>query len=318
MDGWLTVSVALIALAIVVRACGARGRFIERVYLLTLAITICASTHFAISDANLNAAEEAAASGQVIQPTLATWMDTHYEVVLLPVYIVVLAVLIDLMARGLRAAMRKREVVLARRVLPVSASANAVLFVVAPAFLYFAAVNFTQSPSIVNDAGAQVVRPFVAAYGAPAYALSSCFGACKPSLSTSSVRPWPWNLYYSSSGRIVMTDWVRDAGPWLALSLLLACAAAFGPSAQQPKTFAAHFNRLEDAGRTPSLFTSFATATWRGRMLLILAIVMGGALVVSIGAVYLVAYFSYLLLWAAGGFLFLLAWIVVARLRKKG
>src|ERR1044072_5537604 len=107
MDGWLTVSVALVAIAIVVRACGGRRRFGERLYLLLFSIAICGATHFAISGARLVAAEEAAASGKVVQPTFATWMESHYEMVLLPVYVAIVAVFIDLMARGLRVAMRK-------------------------------------------------------------------------------------------------------------------------------------------------------------------------------------------------------------------
>ena len=319
MDGWLTVSMALIAVAIVVRACGGRGRFVERLYLLLFSIAVCAATHFAISGANLVAAEEAAASGKVIEPTLATWMESHYEVVLLPVYVAIVAVFIHLMARGLRVAMRKHQIVPSRRGIPITVSANAVLFVLAPAFFYFAAANMTQASSIVNDAGAQVLRPFVAAYGAPAYALSSCFGECKPSLSTSSSRPWPWNPYYSSSSRIVSTDWMRDAGPWLALSMLLAaCAAAFNRSdQQQPRTFAAHFVRPANRDRNDSMLVGLATLPWRSRSLAILAIVMGGALIVSLGSVYVIAYFSYLVLIAAACVLFLFAWLVLTRLRKR-
>ena len=317
MDGWLTVSAALFAMAVLIRACGGRGRFVERLYLLLLSMAVCAATHLAITNASLIAAEEAAASGQVLPATLAAWMESHYEVVLIPVYVAIMAVIIDLLARCLRAAMRKRQIVLTRRVLPVAVSANVLLFVMAPAIFYFAAVKMTQSSSIVNDAGAQVLRPFAATYGAPAYWLSSCFGACKPTLSVSSQRPWPWNLYYSSTGRIISIDWVRDVGPWLALSVLLASAAAFERSAQQPASFADHFVRPANPNHNDSVVVRLATGPWRGRSLALLTIVMGGALVLSIGIVYLVGYLSYLLLTAAIAVFFLFVWIALMRSRHK-
>ena len=55
----------------------------------------------------------------------------------------------------------------------------------------------------------------------------------------------------------------------------------------------------------------------RGRSLALLTIVMGGALVLSIGIVYLIGYLSYLLLAAAIAVLFLFAWLALMRSRHE-
>jgi hypothetical protein len=204
-----------------------------------------------------------------------------------------------------------------QRGLITSALANLVVFVAAPSLFYFAAVNVTASSSILSDAAASPLRPFVAAYGTPAYWTSSCFDQCKPTLKQSSSRPWPWNRYYRLTSRITGGDWLRDIGPWIALSLLLACASTLkATNRSQSVSLGSYFLQPAQEGRDKSLAARTPIGPWRARVLAALVVVVGLPLVAAILMVYLVAYLTYIMV-AAIVMAAVLAWVWRSYVRPR-
>ena len=198
-----------------------------------------------------------------------------------------------------------------------STLANLLVFVAAPSLFYFAAVNVTASSSILSDAAASPLRPFVAAYGTPAYWTSSCFDQCKPTLKQSSSRPWPWNRYYSFTSRITGRDWLRDIGPWIALSLLLACASALkAANRAQSVSLGSYFRQPAQEGRDRSFVARIAIGPWRGRVLAGLFAVVGIPLVAAILTVYLIAYLTYIMI-AAVVMAAVLTWVWRSYVRPR-
>jgi hypothetical protein len=289
MDGWIWCAAAFTVFAALVRSCttGTGRNWGNRAVLLSMSIAICLMLHFAIIDAPLYAAEAAMATGRPVQVSAAVWMARHYDPVLLPVYAGLLAVLIDISARVFALASCSSKLDTARvPQLWRSLFANLLLFVGGPSVVYVAAVALTDSSSIIDDAGGAAVMPVVATYGAPAYWLNECLGACRSEPVKRAAR-WPWNPGYIADPRISRRDFLRDAAPWITLSVLLACAAAlFRPD--PTRRFGAYFIAPDhrDVMRGP----------WRGRVGVVFLCVAALPVAAALSLVWFVATLPYLLL----------------------
>ncbi|MFL6550356.1 MAG: hypothetical protein ACJ8OJ_16805 [Povalibacter sp.] len=293
MRGWLWVAFALLVCAVLVRAQGGHRRAAERAYLALLSLAVCLAIDIGISGSRVNAAEEAASTGRQIQPTLATSIEGYYDPVLLPLYVAIVMVLADLLARLVRHLFVKRHISIDRKVLWLSASANALLLVAAPALIYLPAVRISGSSSILNDAASESLRPFVAAYGVPSYWTSSCFGTCEPTLSSSASRPWSWSRYYTLHGRMVDANFMRDSGPWWALSLLLACIVELS---RRGRSSSRRLIQYFVSSKSSDTHLPPTSAAWRARVFMVIGAIVATMFVGATGAVYLIAYLAYVLL----------------------
>lgn len=300
MDGWIWSMLAVALLGVIVRVSTSqpRGNWKGRGLLLVSAIGVCVLVYFAVDDAVLMAAEESASTGQPMRETAATWIGRRFDLILFPVYVAIVGVVIDLLARLLVRVLGSNALAAsAGRSTALAACANLIVFVAAPGMLYAAASQVTQSSSIMNDAVGDAVMPIVATYGAPAYWLSECLGVCRSHRTVGRLAPWAWNPGYRSGPRISRPDFLRDAAPWFTLSILLACIATLRRDlrARQPITFSGYFLQAGDPA-SGAYFKRFLRGPWRARVLLVFTCVAGMTLLAAISFVMFVAYLPYIVI----------------------
>lgn len=266
----------------------------SRGLLLLLATTICLLLDRWIRISALNAAEAAATTGTAANG-LVFDIAARYQPLLLPLYIAIMAVLIEVLARliprsvALRAT--DRSEVATRHLL-----ANSLLFVVAPALPYAWAANFANSGSILADAARDVLMPIIAAYGAPAHWLQAATidgwawqGRAEVS--------WPWNPSYHSDSYLTLYGFLTDCLPWLTLAVLMSLLTLVRREVLVQKSFSESFINPKSSTES-GLLARIAFGPWRGRATLVFTLLWTAALAIWSSLVVLKLVLSYVLAWS--------------------
>ena len=257
MDPILLAVLALSILAIALRSFKAQDRidWKSRIELLLLATCVCLISAHWLHSSLLEAAEQAAATGRFTHP-LSMRIAPHFDPVLMPIYIAVTAVVIDLLSRIVRRFLTEsedRHLALWRTV-----GANVIVFVLTPGLLYAWTIAFATSGSMISDAAQEGIAPFVTAYAAPAHWLegvvnsgASSYPASSAHSFTGATREWTLRARF----------WT-DASPWFALSVLLACSAAIFRSKADRRQFIEFF--FERTAKSSAISLRALLNTWRG------------------------------------------------------
>jgi hypothetical protein len=288
-------SAALFILAVILRSGKRRDGidWVSRGLLLLIATTICLLFDRWIRIAALNAAEAAASSGSPAN-SFAIDIRSHYQAVLLPLYIVIVAITIDVLAR------LTRRYIVARSdhrggIAIRDLSASLLLFVAVPALPYAWAANFASSGSILGDAARDVLMPVIATYGAPAYWLqvATIDGWAWQRLAEAN---WPWNPGYRNDSYLSFYSFLTDCLPWITLTLLMSFITLARREVIPHKSFSEYFVKPKsstDAG----LLARIAFGPWRGRAALVFTVLWTVPLALWLMMVVLIASLSYVVLW---------------------
>jgi hypothetical protein len=287
-------ALALLVFAVLLRTGKRRDRidWRSRGALLLFSVVICVLLDRWIRISALSAAEAAAAAGVAVN-SLPVDIAGRYQPVLLPLYIAIVAVLIDvfarLMPRGVENRVNNGDAV---QVAFRDFLANALLFVGAPALLYAWTANFASSGSILGDAARDVLMPIIAAYGAPAYWLQV--------LSTDSLAwqratdaSWPWNPGYRADSTISLYRFLTDSLPWLTLAVSMTCLAVV--RALKNPSFIGYFVTSGSSSQA-GLPTRIAFGPWRARAALAFTLFWTVPLALWVSLVFLMLSFTYVLL----------------------
>jgi hypothetical protein len=287
-------ALALLVFAVLVRTGKRRDRidWKSRVALLFFSAVICVLIDRWIRASALSAAEAAATAGVAVN-SLPVDIAAHYQPVLLPLYIAILAVLIDVLARlvdrGVAIRVNRGDALqLAFRDL----LANALLFVGAPALLYAWTANFASSGSILSDVARDVLMPIIAAYGAPAHWLQVA-STDSWEWQRVSEASWPWNPGYRADSSISLYRFLTDSLPWLTLAVSMTCLAVV--RALQNSSLIGYFVTSGSSSQA-GLPTRIAFGPWRGRAALAFTLFWTLPLAVWVTLIFLMLSFTYVLL----------------------
>ncbi len=263
MDLLIWPAAALFILAVLLRS-GKRRDGIDwgsRALLLLMSTTICLLFDRWVRTAALNAAEIAATTGVAVS-SVAADIRSHYESILLPLYIVIVAIAIDVLARLTRHYVPAGGAP-SGRVAFRDVSANLILLVVIPALPFAWAATFADPSSIIGDAARDVLMPIVATYGAPAHWIQVVNNDAWI-WQRFAEASWPWNPGYQSDSYLSLYGFLADCTPWMTLAMLMSCIAISRNSDTPPESFIAYFVAPSSASR--SLLTRVALGPWRGRV----------------------------------------------------
>jgi hypothetical protein len=193
MDSWIWCAAAFALLGTMVRVSTWHqlGKWQGRILTLCFSLGACLMVHLAINPARLDAIEAANSTYRPMRETVATWANSHYDPILLPVYALTLFGLLQIVSQLLA------NILPAQRIAPSATpwsvarvlAANVVVLVTAPAVAYWIASAVTGDDSIIGRHASAAVMPIVATYGAPAYWLNACFGVCNWAQSASGTAP---------------------------------------------------------------------------------------------------------------------------------
>ena len=291
MESLLWLVSALILLATIARALRRPDRIDWRSRTTLGALSIATGLVFDlwIRTATLNAAEWSATLGKAVSSVAAT-IAPYYDPILLPVYVCVLAILIDQAARLVARRSRFEERDLRRRQLWRATSANTAVFVGVPGVLYTVASPFANNDSIIGEAVQASLGPMLKGYGALSYLLADRWGSAAAWYRTHSY--WSGTGYEFAS----LVSFIHDAAPWLALAIIGACIEVLRNPTADARTLRQYF-RNPDPNRNARSFGAFGT--WRLFAAAVFTLTWVTALSLSIGLVYLVAALPYVLLWLA-------------------
>lgn len=265
MNGLIWPVLALSGLAVFLRSQKRRDRidWRSRGLLALLAIAICVLFDHWLHAWRLAAAEETASSGMPAPTGFTAWIAAHWQSILLPLYVAVLALLIDLLSRLLVRPASAGDAGTRHRVWQ-SLTANLLLFVATPALLYGWTATFARPGSIISDAAREVVMPVIAAYGAPAYwMIDRGSTAWRPSES-----PWPFSPLYREDSYVGTQTFLHDALPWVALAIVLTLVDALRRRAADPRRLIDYFATSHDASDR-SLPYRMLSGPWRGRAVML-------------------------------------------------
>lgn len=287
--------VALFVFAVLLRS-GKRLDGIDwksRGLLLLLSTTICLLLDRWIRISALNAAEAAATTGTAANG-LVLDIAARYQPVLLPLYIAIMAVLVDVLARLIHRSVAvratNRSEVAVRHLL-----ANSLLFVVAPALPYAWAANFASSASILADAARDVLMPIIAAYGAPAHWLQVAtidgWAWQRPAEVS-----WPWNPSYRHDSYLSLYGFLTDCLPWVTMAVLMSLLTLARREVLVYKSFSAYFVNPKSSTEA-GLLARIAFGPWRGRAALVFTLLWTAALAIWSSLVVLMLALSYVLAW---------------------
>lgn len=322
MNGLIWLVLALVAFAIYLRSRKRRDRIDwgSRGLLALLSVTICVLFDMWLHAWLLNAAEEAAALALPPPAGLTAWIADHYQSILLPVYIAVLAVVIDLLSRLLARSQAPTPLTVPTvlrkdgSALWQTLAANVLVFVATPSVLYGWTATFASSGSIMSDAAREIVMPVIATYGAPAYWLidHSPDRPWRPS-----APQWAWSPLYSDDSIINRYNFIHDAGPWMAFAFLLTLANALLGKIKAPHRFIDWFvtPRTESSG---GLLRRIVLGPWRGRAILFFTTAWLGGAVLWCALIFLILSLAY---WVLGlvalAVVAALGWLLSLLLRKS-
>ncbi len=315
MNGLIWLVVALVAFAIYVRSRKRRDRIDwgSRGLLALLSITICALFDVWLHAWLLNAAEEAVALALPPPAGLTAWIADHYQSILLPVYVTLLAVVIDLFSRLLARSQAPTAPRCDGSALWQMLAANVLIFVATPAALYAWTATFAPAGSIISDAARDIVMPAIATYGAPAYWLID-HSPDKPWRPTAP--QWAWSPLYSDGSIVDRYHFIHDAAPWMAFAILLTLANALLGKTGTPRRFFDWFVTpiTESSG---GLLRRIALGPWRGRAILFFTTAwLGGAVLWCTLIVLMMSLGYWLLGLAVFAVIATLGWLISLLLRK--
>lgn len=314
MNGLIWLVPALVALAVYLRSRKRRDRidWASRGLLALLSVTICVLFDMWLHAWVLNAAEEAAALALPPPAGLTAWIADHYQSILLPVYIAVLAVVIDLLSRLLPGSQEQTAPRSGGSALWQMLAANVLVFVATPAALYGWTATFASSGSIISDAARDIVMPAIATYGTPAYWLIDR----SPKSWHPAAPQWAWSPMYSDDSVVNRYSFIHDAAPWMAFAVLLTLANALLGKIREPHRFIDWFvtPTTESSG---GLLRRIALGPWRGRAILFFTTAwLGGAVLWCTLIVLMMSLGYWLLALAAFAVIATLGWLISVLLRK--
>ena len=291
MESLLWLVGALILLATIERALRRPDRIDWRSRAALGALSIATGFVFDlwIRTATLNAAEWSASLGKTVS-SVATTIAPYYDPILFPVYVCVLAILIDQAARLVARTRRFEDRDMRRRQLWRAATANSAVFVGVPALLYMVASPFANNDSILGEAAQASLAPALKGYGALSYLLVDRWGSAAAWYRTHSY--WSGTGYEFAS----LISFIHDAAPWLALAIIGTCIEVLRNPTADARTLRQYFGN-PDPNRSARSFGAFGT--WRLFAAAIFTLAWVSALSLSMAFVYLVAALPYVLLWLA-------------------
>jgi hypothetical protein len=316
MNGLIWLVPALVALAILLRAHKRRDGidWRSRGLLALLSVTICVLFDMWLHAWLLNATEEAAALALPPPAGLAAWIADHYQSILLPVYVALLAVVIDLLSRLLARSQAPTAPQIDRNSLWQMLAANLLVFVATPSLLYGWTATFASSGSIISDAAREIVMPVIATYGAPAYWLID-HSPDKPW--RPSAPQWAWSPQYSEDSIVDRYTFIHDAAPWMAFAIVLTLINALLGKTRTPHRFIDWFV-TPTTGSAGGLLRRIALGPWRGRAILFFTTAwLGGAVLWCTLLVLLMSLAYWLLGLAALAVVAALGWLISVLLRKS-
>jgi len=286
--------VALFLFAVLLRS-GKRRDGIDwksRGLLLLLSTTICLLLDRWIRISALNAAEAAATSGTAANG-LVFDIAARYQPVLLPLYIAIVAVLIDVLARLIPRSLAVRAT--DREAASRHLLANLLLFVVVPAWPYAWAANFASSGSVLADAARDVLMPIIATYGAPAHWLqvATIDGGAWQRLGEAS---WPWNPGYHRDSYLSLYGFLTDCLPWATMAVLMSLITLARRHVLVYQSFSEYFVTPKSSAGA-GLLARIATGSWRGRAALIFTLLWTAPLAIWSSFIALKLALSYVLAW---------------------